>query len=263
MESNVASAHNQHGMERERIKLLGETNCSELAARLALERGAFITRDRVIQDLYPGIEPDAARNRLRVALSRLRHRDQLRVEANLLALEVPSDYSEFLVLATEADEEPEADPRQELIDRIIEYRRFKAVSSVLDDMAREQGRFFARLPADLPIHHLPPENMPLSALVEAFCAVIRVREELKLPEALVAREEYSIQDKITELLALLQRAHGRILFSDAFVSGSRSELITTFLALLELIKLKTVLVQQPGQFAAIYISTRDGEHGCL
>ena len=163
----------------------------------------------------------------------------------------------------EADEEPEADPWQELIDRIIEYRRFKAVSSVLDDMAREQGRFFARLPADLPIHHLPPENMPLSALVEAFCAVIRVREELKLPEALVAREEYSIQDKITELLALLQRAHGRILFSDAFVSGSRSELITTFLALLELIKLKTVLVQQPGQFAAIYISTRDGEHGCL
>ena len=163
----------------------------------------------------------------------------------------------------EADEEPEADPRQELIDRIIEYRRFKAVSSVLDDMAREQGRFFARLPADLPIHHLPPENIPLSALVEAFCAVIRVREELKLPEALVAREEYSIQDKITELLALLQRAHGRILFSDAFVSGSRSELITTFLALLELIKLKTVLVQQPGQFAAIYISTRDGEHGCL
>ena len=86
---------------------------------------------------------------------------------------------------------------------------------------------------------------------------------MKLPEALVAREEYSIQDKITELLALLQRAHGRILFSDAFVSGSRSELITTFLALLELIKLKTVLVQQPGQFAAIYISTRDGEHGCL
>ena len=163
----------------------------------------------------------------------------------------------------EEAEPEEADPRQELIDRILEYRRFKAVSSVLDDMAREQGRFFARLPADLPIHHLPPENMPLSALVEAFCAVIRVREELKLPEALVAREEYSIQDKITELLALLQRAHGRILFSDAFVSGSRSELITTFLALLELIKLKTVLVQQPGQFAAIYISTRDGEHGCL
>lgn len=128
MESNVASAHNQHGMERERIKLLGETNCSELAARLALERGAFITRDRVIQDLYPGIEPDAARNRLRVALSRLRHRDQLRVEANLLALEVPSDYSEFLVLATEADEEP--DPGNEL--RLRRQLRSELSKELLD-----------------------------------------------------------------------------------------------------------------------------------
>ncbi len=160
----------------------------------------------------------------------------------------------------EEAEPEEADPRQELIDRILEYRRFKAVSSVLDDMAREQGRVVARLPADLPLRHLPPENLPLTALVEAFCAVIRVREELKIPEALVAREEYSVQDKMTELLAQLQRTGGRLLFSDAFGSGSRSELITTFLALLELIKLKTVLVQQAGKFAAIYISLRNGEH---
>ena len=126
-------------------------------------------------------------------------------------------------------------------------------------MAREQGRFVARLPVELPVHHLPPQNLPLTALVEAFCAVVRVREELRIPEALVSREEYSVQDKITEMLALLERAGGRLPFEDAFPSGSRSELITAFLALLELIKLKTVQVQQAGQFAAIYISARDGE----
>ena len=157
-------------------------------------------------------------------------------------------------------DEPEEDPRKELIARILEYRRFKQVSSVLEGMQEAQERSFAREPEDIPVKHLPPDNMSLDELIEAFSNVIAVRKELKIPEVLVEPEEYSIQDKMEELISRLNRAGGRILFSEAFDSGNKPELITTFLAMLELIKLRSITVRQGEQFTDIYISIRVGDN---
>ena len=52
---------------------------------------------------------------------------------------------------------------------------------------------------------------------------------------------------------------GKMLFEDAFDSGSRSELIVTFLAMLELIKVRSIKVWQQDKFSRIYISVRVGE----
>ena len=157
--------------------------------------------------------------------------------------------------ATEAEEE---DPRQELVERLLEYRRFKEVSSVLDQLAKEQEKFFFRAPADLPVCHLPPGDMDVQVLWEAFQAVL----EANLVPAvnLVRREKFSVQDKMQDILLLLQRERGEMLFTAAFTrSGTKAEVITTFLALLELIKLKRVLIEQAHSFAAIYIKARNGE----
>ena len=161
-----------------------------------------------------------------------------------------------------AEDEDEVDPRQELVARILEYRRFKQVSSVLDAMAEQQGRFFSRDPLALPIHHCPPDNIPLKALLDAFRTALEVHEELTIPETLVAPETYSIQGKMEDILLLLDHAGGKILFSEAFRSGTREELIMTFLALLELIKLKSVVIRQQRLFAEIYICMREGGTGC-
>ena len=183
--------------------------------------------------------------------------------------------SEFIVMAAtllqiksrmmlpkppKVSDEPEEDPRKELIARILEYRRFKQVSSVLEGMQEAQERSFAREPEDIPVKHLPPDNMSLDELIEAFSNVIAVRKELKIPEVLVEPEEYSIQDKMEELISRLNRAGGRILFSEAFDSGNKPELITTFLAMLELIKLRSITVRQGEQFTDIYISIRVGDN---
>lgn len=158
------------------------------------------------------------------------------------------------------DEEPEEDPRQELIERILEYRRFKEVSGVLGEMQEAQEKYYVREPMELPVKHLPPEKLSLNDLLEAFANVLAVRKELKIPEVLVEPEEFSIQDKMELLVSLLHRSGGKLRFADAFLGGgSRSELITTFLALLELIKLKTVLVQQESCYGEIYIGIKVGE----
>lgn len=182
--------------------------------------------------------------------------------------------SEFLVMAAtllqiksrillpkvkkvEAEEEEE-DPRQELVDRLLEYRRFKEVSDILDQLAQEQEKMFFRPPADLPAHYLPPENMEVSLLWEAFLTVMEANEVPQI--SLVRREAFSVQDKMVDILAMLGKHGGEIRFTDAFThSGSKSEVITTFLALLELIKVKRIAIRQPQSFAEIYIKARTGE----
>ncbi|MCI7612127.1 MAG: segregation/condensation protein A [Selenomonadaceae bacterium] len=182
--------------------------------------------------------------------------------------------SEFIIMAAtllqiksrmllpKPPKEKEADPRQELIERILEYRRFKEVSSVMGQLQRSQERFLAREPMDLPVRHLPPKNLSLNELLEAFANVLAMRRELKIPQVLVAPEEFSVQDKMEELVSLLHRRNGRLRFADAFQGSSRAELITTFLAMLELIKLRSITVQQQGQFGEIYLAVRlSGEAG--
>ncbi len=184
--------------------------------------------------------------------------------------------SEFLVMAAtllqiksrmmlpkppmeEEEEEEEEDPRRELVQRILEYRKFKQVSAVLAEMAQTQEQFYARMPMPIPAHRLPPENLSMDLLVEAFCTVLEVKEELKIPDVLVTSEEYSIQGKMEDIMSLLHRANGKLLFSEAFQSGTRAEIVVSFLAMLELIKLKAIVVKQQRAFAEIYICVKAGD----
>lgn len=156
----------------------------------------------------------------------------------------------------EASEEEE-DPRQELVERLLEYRRFKKVSEVLGSMADLQEHFVGRAPLDLPVHHLPPESLDLSLLVTAFREVMQIKEEeAGLPAAIVKPEPYHIEDKMEDIKAALEAHGGRMRFEDAFERGTRGELVVTFLALLELIKQQSVSVEQAHLFGAITIAWR-------
>ena len=155
----------------------------------------------------------------------------------------------------DADAEEE-DPRKELVERILEYRKFKQVSAELSTMHATQEQFVGREPMDLPVHHLPPGNLSIRQLVEAFHTVLKVKEELHIPEALVAPEHWSIQGQIEKILSQLDRSGGRMRFADAFETGTRDELIMTFLALLELLKQQQVRAVQAHVFAPIMLALR-------
>lgn len=156
-------------------------------------------------------------------------------------------------------EDEEVDPRQELIERILEYKRFKEVSNVMEEMQQVQGRCLTREPMDIPVRHLAPRQLSLHELVEAFANVIAVRQELKLPPVLVSHEEYTIEEKMEELISKLHQQGGKMNFFAVFSGHSRSELIATFLAVLELIKLKTISVYQQNQYGEIEIAVHVGD----
>ena len=181
--------------------------------------------------------------------------------------------SEFLVMATtllqikskmllpdtktddeETTDDENIDPRQELVERLLEYRRYKQVSAVLREMADEAGQRFFRKSTLNPPKHLPPTGLSIKALLKAFQNALEGQIENEPIIANVAKEQFNIETQIVYLLKELKAHNGNMSFYDAFSANtSRDELVTTFLAMLELIKMKRISVYQTDTFAPIYL----------
>lgn len=150
----------------------------------------------------------------------------------------------------------EDDPRWELIRQLIEYKKFKEAGAQLHLRELEQKRIFAREGGSSP----PAEGLlelgevGIFQLINAFQNVIkRVEARQDLQE--LPGERFSVSEKID---TILQRVGGgdRIRFSDLFGAiVSRLEVVVTFIALLELIRLKQVRAIQKNIFDEIEIAS--------
>lgn len=151
--------------------------------------------------------------------------------------------------------EEEEDPRQELVDKLLEYRKFKQAASLFEDLARQRDQIFTRLPQQFPAAFSLPEGLQLDDLLRAFAAVWESSGD---DFALVAREEISIQDKMYDIIHVLRQKGGRTEFGHTIIrTGTKNEVIAAFLALLELIRLSRVVIKQEAPFAPIYLMLRE------
>ena len=148
------------------------------------------------------------------------------------------------------------DPRRELVKQLVEYKKFKDAAAQLQARALEQERTFARAGlkvADFATAPLPLGEVGIFQLINALQTVIKrveAREDLQQ----LFGEHYTVSDKID--LILRQMASGVSLkFSELFAQmASRIEIVVTFLALLELIRLKQVRASQSSPFEEIEIA---------
>ena len=148
----------------------------------------------------------------------------------------------------------EDDPRWDLIRQLIEYKKFKEAAAELHQRALEQERIFAREGG--PSHLQDPLRLGevgIFQLINAFQTVIK-RVEAREDVQEIFGERFSVSEKID---AILQRVAvgAPIRFSDLFGAVvSRLEVVVTFLALLELIRLRQVRAVQKNIFAEIEIA---------
>jgi len=153
------------------------------------------------------------------------------------------------------EEAEEDDPRWELIRQLIEYKKFKEAAAQLHDRALEQENIFVRGGTSISesVRPLLLGEVGIFQLINAFQNVIKrveAREELQQ----IFGENYTVSDKIETILGRVSEG-GALKFSELFAEmASRVEIVVTFLALLELIRLKQVRAIQPGQFGEIEIA---------
>jgi segregation and condensation protein A len=155
-------------------------------------------------------------------------------------------------------EEPDEDPREALVRRLLEHQKYKAAAELLHERETVRSAQWMRPDgrvAGIAGEEYEPElEVDLFSLLSAFRSVIERAKQR--PSVVLPAEQVSIETRIEQLLARLSETEAcgfENLFEDV---SSRGDLIVTFLALLEMIRLKLVRVYQTGSFAPIRIYKR-------
>jgi segregation and condensation protein A len=170
----------------------------------------------------------------------------IHLKTRSLLPEPPADDQE-----ASADAE-EADPRAELIRRLLEYQKYRQAADVLGQRPVLGRDVFGRgLDEQLALGPAPLAPVSVFQLLDAFQGVLdRIR---KTDAHEIELDHYSISDKITQLRGVLL-THGRVSFEQLFdEQSSRAELIVTFLALLEMTRLGLTTLSQDGPLEPITI----------
>jgi segregation and condensation protein A len=157
-----------------------------------------------------------------------------------------------------SQDDVEEDPRDALVNRLLEYQKYKAAASLLHEretMRSAQWQLPDQRVAEMAGEEFETEvEVDLVSLMAAFKAVLdRAKQRPTVP---IPGEQVSIEDRIAQLLSRLSETEA-CGFEDLFVDAdSRRDLIVTFLALLEMIRMKLVRVFQAGTFGAIRVYKR-------
>src|SRR5688500_13532999 len=153
----------------------------------------------------------------------------------------------------------EEDPREALVRRLIEHQKFKAAAELLHERETLRNAQFirpdARVAGAADDEYEPELDVDLFGLLTAFKGVLE--RASRRPPMVIPPEQISIEDRIGQLLARLSETEA-CGFEDLFADGdgSRSYMIVTFLALLEMIRLKLIRVFQTGGFGVIRVYKR-------
>jgi segregation and condensation protein A len=155
----------------------------------------------------------------------------------------------------EAEDESGEDPRTELVRRLLEYQKYKEAAVALASRELLDRDIFARTFESPELADLPAEDAPLELdlveLVNAFRRVLEKAPQESFHE--VGSENISIADRISDILEFLQGKE-LVVFEDLFQGSlTREYLVATFLAILELCRLKLIKLTQVESFGQIWI----------
>ena len=152
----------------------------------------------------------------------------------------------------EGDEDEGIDPHEELVRRLLEYQRYKEAAAELEQRDLLTRDVFVRSPT--PTEEVGPRGFREVSVFELLGALKRIIDRLpKETVHEVALDKITVREKMTLLLETL-RAHGSVFFESLFVEvKSRVEVVVTFLAMLELVKVRAIRIFQEEMAGPILI----------
>ena len=153
----------------------------------------------------------------------------------------------------------ELSPEEALIRQLEEYRQFKEVSARMHELEQQARDLLTKLPEEYP---LPPPNieitgLTLDKLIKAYRRVLERAARAEADDRMASREIRRDAHTVASCMARISRRvrRGRCTFSELFdAEFTRHEVVTMFLAVLELIKLNRIHVSQENAYDDIYLS---------
>jgi segregation and condensation protein A len=158
-------------------------------------------------------------------------------------------------VVVEAEDEGE-DPRWELIRQLVEYKKFKDAAAKLQTLEERQENVFPRLPGKIEFESDAPAPKPevgIFDLLNAVNSVLKRFQDKTAGTREIYEDKWTVSEKIEFVLKTITERVS-VKFSELFeTAANRAEVVCTFLALLELIRLKQLACVQPEPFAEIEI----------
>ncbi|MCK3871420.1 segregation/condensation protein A [Streptococcus suis] len=157
--------------------------------------------------------------------------------------------------------DPEDDPEMDLLDQLEEYRKFKLLSEKLGEQHYERANYFSKPKLDLIYDDVQlAKDKTVIDIFLAFSKVMAEKQEsLRQSHATIARDEYKIEDMMDFVRSRFEtgpRLELRQLFQE---SQDVNEMITIFLATLELVKVHEIVLEQTETFGDIYLVRSEDE----
>jgi len=155
------------------------------------------------------------------------------------------------------------DPREELVRQLQEYQQFKEAGMTLQEFEKDRSRVFLRqsIGPEPPRRTDYPLEVSLFELLSALKKLVESMPEERRVE--IERDQLSVSERISDVLEYLRGSDGEVPFEDLFKGSTvLAELVVTFLALLELVRLRMVRAWQAvpgGRIMVVDIRPDDGE----
>lgn len=181
--------------------------------------------------------------------------EYLVMAATLLAIK-----SQMLLPKQEIDieDEFEEDPREELIKRLIEYRKYKQAAQLLKERELENNQIYTKPPSDLSQYEskvkvVKSDEVSIIDLAQAFQRVLRRKQLLQPLETTIQRQEIPIEHRMNDVVEQLKMSNGRKSFDSLFPYREKFEIVITFLAILELMKTRVINCIQKSNFETLIV----------
>jgi segregation and condensation protein A len=163
-----------------------------------------------------------------------------------------------MLLPRESELEDEEDPRKILVDRLLDFQKIKAASTLLRDKEEQQKKLWKRsaLPTVPATEEEELVEVSLFELAEVFLSLMKRKEEENI--RLIHGKDYSLEEKMDELIDRIKQ-HGYLDFCAYFNSlESIEEALISFFCLLELIKARIIIAVQESLFHPIQVWPKQG-----
>lgn len=151
--------------------------------------------------------------------------------------------------------EEQEDPRQMLVDMLVEYRKIRIQAKMLTESLATALGYHQRKPMQFPDIRKKIKPLTFEDLLESLNGLLTRQDH---EPALIERQRFNVQDKMKKIIDLLEENNHSLEFSALITNNvSRSEIIASFLAILELMRLNRITISQARPFSTIFIFLRE------
>ncbi len=177
-----------------------------------------------------------------------------------LASELMEIKAKMLLPKNEIEKEEAEDPRDDLVKRLLEYEAYKEITKSLKEKEQERKKVYTKLPSVLTPYmeenNIIENDNTLDDLIDAFQKFLKRKEEEKPLKTKVTLKEITISSRRLEIQSIL-KTKKRAKFKELFHHYSRSYVVATFLAILEMARESYLKITQDGLFEEIIVEVKE------